>query len=85
MTDWPGLKHANIIKTGERAYCIIAEWESMERSQLLASKLSSVIELLEYERETWVLLMQRLSQEKGAGGQAPGEAPPSRPTLSLQG
>lgn len=27
---WPGLLHANIISTGERAYCIIAEWESME-------------------------------------------------------
>jgi hypothetical protein len=24
--DWPGLKHANIIKTGEHTYCIIAEW-----------------------------------------------------------
>lgn len=24
--DWPGLRHANIIKTGERDYCIIAEW-----------------------------------------------------------
>lgn len=23
---WPGLKHANIIKTGEHTYCIIAEW-----------------------------------------------------------
>ena len=28
--DWPGLKHANIIKTGEHAYCIIAEWTDME-------------------------------------------------------
>jgi hypothetical protein len=28
--DWPGLKHANIIKTGERSYCIIAEWDRME-------------------------------------------------------
>jgi hypothetical protein len=27
---WPGLKHANIIKTGERSYCIIAEWNDME-------------------------------------------------------
>ena len=27
---WPGLMHANIIKTGERAYCIIAEWKDME-------------------------------------------------------
>ena len=28
--DWPGLVHANIIKTGERNYCIIAEWDDME-------------------------------------------------------
>jgi hypothetical protein len=27
---WPGLMHANIIKTGERSYCIIAEWKDME-------------------------------------------------------
>jgi quinol monooxygenase YgiN len=26
QTDWPGLRHANMIKTGERTYCIIAEW-----------------------------------------------------------
>ena len=24
--DWPGLEHASIIKTGDRTYCIIAEW-----------------------------------------------------------
>ena len=24
--DWPGLRHANIIKTGDDRYCIIAEW-----------------------------------------------------------
>jgi hypothetical protein len=24
--DWRGLKHANIIKTGDHTYCIIAEW-----------------------------------------------------------
>lgn len=28
--DWPGLRHVNIIKTGEQAYCIIAEWEDMD-------------------------------------------------------
>jgi quinol monooxygenase YgiN len=27
---WPGLKHVNIIKTGERSYCIIAEWDDMD-------------------------------------------------------
>src|SRR5690348_5073558 len=28
--DWPGLKHGNIIKTGDRTYCIIAEWSDMD-------------------------------------------------------
>lgn len=28
--DWAGMRHANIIKTGERAYCIIGEWDSMD-------------------------------------------------------
>jgi hypothetical protein len=27
---WSGLVHANIIKTGDRSYCIIAEWQDME-------------------------------------------------------
>ena len=27
--NWAGLRHANIIKTGERTYSIIAEWDSM--------------------------------------------------------
>ena len=28
--NWPGMRHANIIKTGEGRYCIIAEWDDME-------------------------------------------------------
>jgi Antibiotic biosynthesis monooxygenase len=28
--DWPGLKRANMIKTGERTYCIVAEWTDMD-------------------------------------------------------
>jgi hypothetical protein len=28
--EWLGLKHANIIKTGEQSYCIIAEWTDVE-------------------------------------------------------
>ena len=27
---WPGLKRANIIQTGERTFCIIAEWIDMD-------------------------------------------------------
>ena len=40
--DWPGLRHANLIQTGEGAYCIIAEWEGMDaligaRPQMIAT------------------------------------------------
>lgn len=28
--NWPGLEHASIIKTGERTYCIIAQWSDMD-------------------------------------------------------
>lgn len=28
--DWPGLRHASIISSGEGRYCIIAEWDSSE-------------------------------------------------------
>ena len=27
---WPGLVHASIIKTGDRSYCLIAEWPDMD-------------------------------------------------------
>lgn len=42
MADWPGLQHANIIKTGEGRYCIIAEWSDMDalaaaRPQMIAT------------------------------------------------
>jgi hypothetical protein len=29
-TDWPGLRHVNMINTGDRTYCIIAEWDDMD-------------------------------------------------------
>ena len=28
--DWSGLKKVNMIKTGDRSFCIIAEWADME-------------------------------------------------------
>jgi antibiotic biosynthesis monooxygenase len=30
QAHWPGLKHANIIKTGDRTFCIIAEWTDLD-------------------------------------------------------
>lgn len=28
--DWPGLRHVNLIQTGDQTYCIIGEWDDME-------------------------------------------------------
>jgi len=47
--DWPGLKHANIIKTGERSYCIIAEWDGMDS---LANARADMIATLNAFRDT---------------------------------
>ena len=30
VAEWPGLLHANIIKTGDHSYCLIAEWQDMD-------------------------------------------------------
>jgi hypothetical protein len=30
QADWPGLKHVNMIKSGDRTFCIIAEWSDMD-------------------------------------------------------
>ena len=27
---WPGLRHANVIKTEEHTFCVIAEWNDMD-------------------------------------------------------
>ncbi|MGE0424641.1 MAG: DUF718 domain-containing protein [Reyranellaceae bacterium] len=48
---WTGMRRANIIKTGEGRYCLIAEWESVEalaggRPQMIAT-LNSFRETLE--------------------------------------
>lgn len=48
-TAWPGLRHANIIKTGERRYCIIAEWE---RPESMIEARPQMIETLNAFRDT---------------------------------
>lgn len=47
--EWPGLRHVNIIKTGERGYCIIGEWETPEA---LASARPQMIKTLDSFRDT---------------------------------
>ena len=47
--DWPGLRHVNIIKTGDRGYCIIAEWSDMDA---LATARPNMIATLNSFRDT---------------------------------
>jgi antibiotic biosynthesis monooxygenase (ABM) superfamily enzyme len=47
--NWPGLRQANIIKIGERTYCIIAEWADLES---LAKARSEMIKTLDSFRDT---------------------------------
>jgi len=47
--DWPGLRHVNLIKTGERTYCIIGEWTDMEA---LAKARPEMIATLDSFRDT---------------------------------
>jgi hypothetical protein len=49
QANWPGLKHANMIKTGERTYCIIAEWADMDS---LANARVNMIATLDSFRDT---------------------------------
>lgn len=47
--NWPGLRRANLIKTGERGYCIVAEWSDMEA---LAASRPSMLATLDTFRDT---------------------------------
>jgi quinol monooxygenase YgiN len=49
--NWHGMKHANLIKTGDRSYCIIGEWSDMDamaaaRPQMIAT-LDTLRDMLE--------------------------------------
>jgi antibiotic biosynthesis monooxygenase (ABM) superfamily enzyme len=46
--NWPGMRHANIIKTGDGTYCIIAEWDDMDS---LAAARPSMIATLDTFRD----------------------------------
>jgi hypothetical protein len=47
--DWPGLAHVNLIKTGDRTYCIIGEWSDMDA---LAKARPNMIATLDSLRHT---------------------------------
>ena len=47
--DFTGLKRFSLVKTGERSYCVIGEWDSMER---LAAARPKMIGMLDSFRDT---------------------------------
>ncbi len=47
--NWPGLVRANMIKTGERTYCIVAEWSDMDS---LAKARPNMVATLDSFRDT---------------------------------
>ena len=48
-SEWPGLRRANMIKTADRSYCIIAEWTDMDA---LAKARPAMIATLDSFRDT---------------------------------
>ena len=47
--NWPGLVHANMIKTGDRTFCIIAEWTDTDA---LAKARPNMVATLDSFRDT---------------------------------
>lgn len=47
--SWPGFRRANMVKTGDRTYCIVGEWADMEA---LAKARPHMIALLDSFRDT---------------------------------
>jgi antibiotic biosynthesis monooxygenase (ABM) superfamily enzyme len=48
-SNWPGMKSANIFKTGDHDYCIVAEWTDMDS---LAAARPEMIATLNTFRDT---------------------------------
>jgi quinol monooxygenase YgiN len=47
--NWPGLRRANLIQTGEQSYCIIGEWDDMDS---LAAARPHMLSTLDTFRDT---------------------------------
>jgi quinol monooxygenase YgiN len=47
--NWPGLRRANLIQTGEQSYCIVGEWDDMDS---LAAARPHMLSTLDTFRDT---------------------------------
>ena len=57
-SNWPGMKSANIFKTGDHDYCIVAEWTDMDS---LAAARPEMIATLDTFRDT----LEDLGDDRG--------------------
>lgn len=63
--DWPGLVRANLVKTGERGFCLIAEWAD---ENALAEARPKMLETLGGFRDTLERISPRLGVTDAVGG-----------------
>ena len=56
--EWPGLRRAHIIETGDGGYCLIAEWDDMAS---IAAARPAMIATLDSFRDT----LEELSEGRG--------------------
>src|SRR5215210_2888550 len=42
--NWPGIRHVNVVKTGEQTYCIIGEWDDMESMAAARPKMGAILD-----------------------------------------
>jgi quinol monooxygenase YgiN len=64
--NWPGLRRANLIQTGEQSYCIIGEWDDMDS---LAAARPHMLSTLDTFRDT----LEDLGGELGVTDPVSGE------------
>ena len=63
--DWPGLVRANLIRTGDRSYCLIAEWTDEEA---IAQARPKMLETLNSFRDTLQVLSPQLGYTDPVSG-----------------
>ena len=64
--NWPGLRRANLIQTGEQSYCIIGDWDDMDS---LAAARPHMLSTLDTFRDT----LEDLGGELGVTDPVSGE------------
>lgn len=73
--DWPGFRRGALIRTGERSFCFVAEWDSMEA---MAAARPMMIGVLDSFRDTLEDLGSALGVTDPVSGPAVVEYGPSR-------